>query len=104
MYAIIESGGKQYKVQEGEYVQVEKIEGEEGREIRFDRVLMIADGERVEIGTPTLKNASVEAEIVRQGKDKKIVVFKYKPKKNYRRKRGHRQPFTKVRIKKISAG
>ena len=102
MYAIIEACGKQYKVAEGDLVLVEKLDAAEGEKVTFDKVLLISDGEKVKIGTPTVKSAKVEATVVEQGKAKKIVVFKYKAKKNERKKQGHRQPFTKVKIEKIS--
>lgn len=102
MYAIIEACGKQYKVAEGDEVYLEKLEAVEGEKVTFDQVLLISDGEKVKVGTPTVKNAKVEATVVAQGKAKKVVVFKYKAKKNERKKQGHRQPYTKVKIEKIS--
>ena len=101
MYAVIASGGKQYKVQEGEILKIEKIDGQVGSEVSFDQVLMMSDGEAVKIGQPTLTDATVTAHIVEQGKEKKILVFKYKRRKRYRRKQGHRQPFTAVKIHSI---
>ncbi len=101
MYAIIASGGKQYKIQEGEILRVEKISGELGASVSFDRVLMFSDGENVSIGTPVLDNIVVRGHIVEQGKAKKIIVFKYKKRKGYRRKQGHRQQFTGVKIDSI---
>ena len=101
MYAIIEACGKQYKVSEGEEVFVEKLEANEGEKVVFDKVLLISDGEKVKVGTPTLKSAKVEATVVEHGKAKKVVVFKYKAKKNERKKQGHRQPYTKVEITSI---
>lgn len=101
MYAIIETGGKQYRVSEGDVIKVEKLSADEGDIINIDKVLAISEGDELKVGTPILENAKVEATVVRHGKDKKIIVFKYKPKKNYRRKRGHRQPFTEIRIEKI---
>lgn len=103
MYAVIEVGGKQYKVSEGDVVFVEKLEAEEGKKVKFDNVLMIADGEKVKVGAPVLKGAKVEASVIGHGKGKKVLVFKYKAKKNERKMRGHRQPYTKVIIEKISA-
>lgn len=103
MYAVIETGGKQYKVSEGDVLFIEKLELEEGAEVTFDKVLVVADGENIKIGTPAVSGASVSASVVKNGKSKKIYVFKMKRKKNYRRKKGHRQPFTKVEIKKINA-
>lgn len=101
MYAIIASGGKQYKIQEGEILRVEKISGELGAPVSFDRVLMFSDGENVSIGRPVLDNIVVRGHIVEQGKAKKIIVFKYKKRKGYRRKQGHRQQFTAVEIDSI---
>ena len=101
MYAIVNSGGKQYKVQEGEIVKVEKLSGNVGDKVSFDRVLMLSDGEKVNVGTPHLKKAAVSGHIVEQGKNKKIIVFKYKRRKRYRRKQGHRQQFTAVKINSI---
>lgn len=103
MYAVIETGGKQYKVSEGDVIFIEKLEVAEGESITFDKVLVLADGENVNIGTPTVAGATVTAKVEKQGKAKKIYVFKMKRKKNYRRKKGHRQPFTKVTIEKINA-
>ncbi len=102
MYAIIEACGKQYKVAEGEEIFMEKLSVNEGEKVTFDQVLLISDGEKVKVGAPTVKNAKVEATVVAHGKDKKVVVFKYKAKKNERKKQGHRQPYTKVKIEKIS--
>ena len=102
MYAVIETGGKQYKVSEGDVIFVEKLGVEEGEAVTFDKVLVVADGEDVKVGTPVVAGAKVEAKVVKNGKAKKIYVFKMKRKKNYRRKKGHRQPFTKVEISKIS--
>lgn len=102
MYAIIETGGKQYKVKEGQVIRIEKLDLEAGEKVKFDEVLAVIDEDRAEFGQPFLENASVEASVLRNGKDKKIIVFKYKPKKNYRRKSGHRQPFTEVKIEKIN--
>ena len=101
MYAIVHTGGKQYKIQEGETLRVEKIAGDVGSEISFDRVLMVSDGENVSVGQPALENAAVKGHIVEQGKAKKILVFKYKRRKRYRRKQGHRQQYTAVKIDKI---
>ncbi len=101
MYAIINSGGKQYKIQEGEILRVEKISGEVGNPVSFDRVLMFSDGEDVRIGMPLLENIVVQGRIVEQGKAKKIIVFKYKRRKRYRCKQGHRQQYTAVKIDRI---
>ena len=103
MYAVVSTGGKQYKVQQGETLRIEKIPGEVGSKVTFDRVLMVADGENVRVGQPVLEKAAVLAIIVEQDKAKKILVFKYKRRKRYRRKNGHRQPFTAVRIDGIEA-
>ena len=101
MYAIVDSGGKQYKVQEGEILRVEKLTGEVGDSVSFDRILMFSDGENVSVGTPLLEDVAVNGHIVEQGKAKKIIVFKYKRRKRYRRKRGHRQQFTAVKVDSI---
>lgn len=103
MYAIIETGGKQYRVTEGDVLTIEKIEATEGQTFEFDRVLTVVKDGEVVIGKPLVANAKVTAEVVAHGKGKKILVFKYKAKSNYRRRQGHRQPFTKVRIEKIHA-
>ncbi len=103
MYAVISSGGKQYKVEQGEIVRVEKLSGEIGAPVSFDKVLMISDGEKVQIGTPVLDQVTVQGHIVKQGKVKKIIVFKYKRRKRYRRKQGHRQSFTAIQIDSIEA-
>ena len=98
MYAVIKTGGKQYKVAKGDSVFVEKLEVKPGDEVTFDEVLMAGEV----FGNPTVKNASVVGVVEKQGKQKKITVFKYKPKKKYRKKQGHRQPYTKVTIKSIN--
>ena len=103
MYAVIVTGGKQYKVSEGDTLFVEKLEVEEGSSVTFDKVLMAGEGDDVKIGAPTLDGATVEAKVVKNGKAKKIYVFKMKRKKNERTKKGHRQPYTKVEITKINA-
>ncbi len=102
MYAIIETCGKQYKVSKGDVVFFEKLEAEEGKKVKFDKVILVSDNGKVEVGTPYVKGAKVEGKVVAHGKAKKITVFKYKAKKNYRRKQGHRQPYTKVEITAIS--
>ena len=102
MHAIIETGGKQYKVAEGDTLFIEKLPVEVGEAVTFDKVLAVIDGENVTVGTPVVEGAKVDASVVKNGKGKKIIVFKYKPKKGYRRKQGHRQPYTKVTIGKIS--
>ena len=101
MYAIIETGGKQYKVEQGDVVFVEKLGVEEGETVTFDKVLVVG-GDDVKVGTPYVDGASVEASVVKNGKDKKIIVYKYKSKKGYHKKQGHRQPYTKVQIEKIA--
>ena len=102
MYAIIEACGKQYKVSKGDVVFFEKLDAEEGKTVKFDKVILISDeGKKVEVGAPYVKGAKVEGKVVAHGKGKKIIVFKYKAKKNYRRKQGHRQPYTKVEITSI---
>ena len=103
MYAIIVTGGKQYKVSEGDTLFVEKLDAEEGANVTFDTVLMAGEGDDVKVGAPTVDGATVEAKVVKNGKAKKIYVFKMKRKKNERTKKGHRQPFTKVEITKINA-
>lgn len=97
MYAIIETGGKQYKVSKDDVLNVEKLESNVGEKVKLD-VLMLVDGEKVTTGNPVVKTAEVVAEVIAHGKDKKIVVFKYKAKKNVRKKQGHRQPFTTLKI------
>src|SRR5690554_5588581 len=104
MYAIIENGGKQYRVSEGTVVNLEKLQAEPGDTISLDQVLAVENDGKLTVGSPFVENASVTARVVDQGKARKVVVFKYKPKKNYRRKQGHRQPFTKVTIEKITLG
>lgn len=103
MYAVIETGGKQYKVNEGDTVFVEKLVAEDGAEVVFDKVLVAGEGADVKVGAPTVDGAKVTAKVVKSGKSKKITVFTYKPKKNEKRKMGHRQPYTKVEIVKIEA-
>ncbi|MBE0414946.1 MAG: 50S ribosomal protein L21 [Dehalococcoidia bacterium] len=101
MYAIVQTGGKQYKVSPGETIDVERLPAEEGSTIELDQVLLIADGERVRVGTPAVEGAKVIAEVLGEGKGKKVIVFKYKPKVRYRRMRGHRQIHTRLAIKEI---
>ncbi len=103
MYAIIETGGKQYRAEEGKVIRVEKLPAEKGETVKFDRVLMFSNGAEAQFGKPLLEDYSVEGRVVSVGRDRKIVVYKYKPKKNYRRKQGHRQPYTDVLIGKISS-
>ena len=101
MYAVISTGGKQYRVSEGQTIRVEKLPGEVGAPVSFDRVLLFSDGETVRVGQPTLDGMTVTGHIIQQGKAKKIIVFKYKRRKGYRRKRGHRQQFTALKIDTI---
>ena len=103
MYAIIETGGKQYKVQEGDIIFIEKLPSEAGENVKFDKVLAVSSDDGIVTGNPIVEGASVKATIVKNGKSKKILVFKYKPKKGYRRRKGHRQPYTKVQIESIKA-
>ena len=103
MYAIIESCGKQYKVQEGDQVYFEKLDVKEGESVKFDKVLLISDDKNISVGDPYVKGATVEGTVSKQGKGPKIIVYKYKAKKNYRRTQGHRQPYTRVEIKSIKA-
>ena len=103
MYAVVSSGGKQYRVEQGETLRVEKLSGEVGTSVSFDDVLMFSNGEDVQVGQPILDNVKVTGHIVEQGKAKKILVFKYKRRKRYRRKQGHRQQFTAVKIDSIVA-
>ena len=101
MYAIIESCGKQYKVAEGDVVFFEKLDAEEGKKVNFDNVVLVSNEDKIEVGTPYVKGVKVEGKVVKHGKGKKIIVYKYKAKKNYRRTQGHRQPYTKVEITAI---
>ena len=101
MYAIIETGGKQYRVQEGDTVFVEKIDTEEGEKVDLSKVLLISKEDDLLVGKPYVEGAKVEATVLEQGKARKIIVFKYKAKKNYRKKQGHRQPYTKLKIENI---
>ena len=101
MYAIIETGGKQYRVQEGDVVRVEKLKIADGEKVNFDKVLLVADEGRINVGKPYVDGAVVEAVVENQGKAKKIIVFKYKSKKDYRKKQGHRQPYTQIKVEKI---
>ena len=103
MYAVVATGGKQYKVREGQILRVEKIPGEIGSSVTFNKVLMTSDGEAVNIGQPVLENVEVNGRIIEQGKAKKVIVFKYKRRKRYRRKQGHRQHYTAVKIDRINA-
>jgi len=102
MYAVIETGGKQYKVSEGDIIFVEKLEVAEEAVITIDKVVAVGGENGINVGTPYVNGASVSAKVLKQGKDKKVIVFKMKPKKGYRKKQGHRQPYTKIQIEKIS--
>ena len=102
MYAILKTGGKQYKVSEGDVIYIEKLDNEAGDTGEFDQVLAIVDGENTKFGTPVVEGAKVDATVVKNGKGKKIRIFKYTPKKGYRKRQGHRQPYTKVEIGKIT--
>ena len=102
MYAVIETGGKQVKVSEGSVIYVEKLDVEAGEAYTFDKVLMVG-GEDLKVGTPYVDGVTVDATVDKQGKQKKIIVFKMKPKKKYRRKQGHRQPYTRLTVTKINA-
>ena len=101
MYAIIESCGKQYKVTEGDVVFFEKLDAEEGKKVTFDKVMLVSEDGKVQVGNPYVKGVKVEGKVVAHGKAKKIIVFKMKAKANYRRRYGHRQPYTKVEITSI---
>ena len=103
MYAVIKTGGKQYKVAKGDSVFVEKLEVKPGDEVTFDEVILVNDGKSTKIGTPVVEGAKVVAKVEKQGKEKKVVTFKYKPKKHSHSKYGHRQPYTKVTVEKIEA-
>ena len=102
MYAVIETGGKQYTVQEGDLVKVEKLDANEGDAVTFDKVLLVARDGEVNVGKPYVNDAKVEAKVLKQAKAKKVVVYKFKAKKNERKKKGHRQPYTLVEIGKVA--
>ena len=102
MYAIIQTGGKQYKVSEGDVVYIEKLNAEEGASVSFDEVLAVGEGAELKCGNPFVGGATVSGKVLKNGKAKKVLIFKYKPKKGYRRRQGHRQPYTKVQIEKIN--
>jgi len=101
VYAIIKTGGKQYRISPGDVLRVERLPGERGDEVILDQVLLVTDGDAVQVGQPLVPNATVRTEIVRQGKGKKVLIFKKKRRKNYRRKQGHRQMFTALQINEI---
>ena len=102
MKAVIVTGGKQYTVAEGDVLFIEKLNAEENSEVKFDEVLAVLDGENSKIGAPVVEGASVAAKVIKNGKGKKLTILKYKPKKNEKKKKGHRQPYTKVEITKIA--
>lgn len=103
MYAVIEACGRQYKVQKGDVVFFEKLDSEEGKTVSFDKVVLVSDEGKVQVGNPYVSGAKVEGKVVAHGRGKKIVVFKYKPKKNERKTQGHRQDYTKVEITAVTA-
>lgn len=103
MYAVIETGGKQYKVEAGQEIYIEKLDVEEGKKVTFDKVLAVGGDDGIKVGNPYIKGAKVSGKVLKNGKAKKITVFTYKPKKNEKRKMGHRQPYTKVSIGDIKA-
>lgn len=102
MYAVIETGGKQYTVNEGDLVKVEKLDAAEGDAVTFDKVLLVVDGDKVQVGKPYVEDAKVEAKVLKHAKNKKVIVYKFKSKKNERTKKGHRQPYTLVEIGKLA--
>jgi large subunit ribosomal protein L21 len=101
VYAVIESGGKQYKVQVGQFINVEKLPQPVGEKVELDRVLLVADGKQVQVGRPTVEGAKVLATVARQDRHRKVVIFKYRPKQRYRRTKSHRQLFTRLRVDQI---
>ena len=103
MYAIIKTGGKQYRVEKGQMIKIEKLSAEEGENVEFDQILALSDDNGFKAGSPLVDGASVKGKVIEQGKNKKIIVFKYKPKTRYSKKTGHRQPYTKVLIEDINA-
>ena len=102
MFAVIETGGKQYKVTEGDILFIEKLGVEDGEKVTFDKVMALSDGEKITVGAPYVEGATVTANVIKSGKGKKILVMTYKSKKNEKKKQGHRQPYTKVQIEKIN--
>ena len=102
MYAVIQTGGKQYRVQQGDVIYVEKINAQADETVTFEKVLLVGEGESVKVGTPAVEGAKVEGKVLAQVKGQKIIVYKYKAKKNERKKQGHRQPYTKVEITAIN--
>ena len=103
MYAIIETGGKQYRVSEGDVLKVELLTAEVGDTVTIYRVLAVGEGDSLKVGSPVVAGSTVQAKVLEHGKHRKVVVFKYKPKKNIRKKNGHRQPYTKLQVEKILA-
>lgn len=103
MEAIIKTGGHQYRVKAGDVIKIQKIDGKVGDSVKFEKVLLLKDGDNISVGSPTVKDAFVEGKIVEQGRDRKIIVFYYRNKTRNRKKNGHRQPFTKVKIERISS-
>lgn len=103
MYAVIQTGGKQYRCSEGDILFIEKLDAEADSTITFDDIILVGKDDGAVVGAPTVKNASVTAKVLKNGKAKKITVFTYRPKKDYKRKMGHRQPYTKVQIESINA-
>ena len=101
MYAIVETGGKQYQMEEGRYVDIELLEDPQDSKVVFESIVMLVNGKKSKVGQPYVKNASVEGTVVKHDKEKKVIVYKQRPKKGYRRKQGHRQQFTRVMINKI---
>jgi len=101
MLAVIKTGGKQYKVSKGDKIKIEKLDNKEGEDVIFSEVLLIENGKDINIGTPMVKGAEVKAKILKQDRHEKVIIFKYKPKKRYKLKKGHRQPFTEVEITEI---
>ncbi|MCA9668159.1 MAG: 50S ribosomal protein L21 [Myxococcales bacterium] len=104
MYAVVKTGGKQYRVSRGDTIKVEKLPGDVGDVVTLDEVLLVSDGDNVSVGKPTVGGAAVSAEILEQDRHRKVLVFKYKRRKRYRRKNGHRQPYTALRVIDIAAG
>lgn len=102
MYAIIETGGKQYRVQEGDVITIEKLNVSAGDAVEFDKVLVLSDGNTVQVGAPVVEAAKVYGSVVENGKGQKVIIFKYKAKKDYRKKQGHRQPYTMVKIESLN--
>ena len=103
MYAVIKTGGKQYRVQQGDVIFVEKLDAQADEAVTFDEVLLVGEADQAQVGTPVVEGAKVEGKVLSQVKSKKIVVYKYKAKKNERKKQGHRQPYTKVEITAVNA-